>query len=178
MVFVVVIHANRAYVVKPGDGLEEVKRYFGLQKKDVRLEGRDGVVVGKCNGETGLVALEKMGGLVDWHLKVVVKRSARRKKVVVGEMESVVAEPGLDLDVVELTVDSDLAEPAVDLDVVEPAVHSDVAEPRVDSDVVEPGVESVVETEVVSESSTKMYQNVQSLKVQYCTHFEAFTRIT
>ena len=143
--------------------------FFGLQKKDVRLEGRDGVVVGKCNGETGLVALEKMGGLVDWHLKVVVKRSARRKKVVVGEMESVVAEPGVDLDVVELTVDSDVAEPAVD---------SDVVEPGVDSDVVEPGVESVVETEVVSESSTKMYQNVQSLKVQYCTHFEAFTRIT
>ena len=118
-----------------------------------------------------------MGGLVDWHLKVVVKRSARRKKVVVGEMESVVAEPGVDLDVVELTVDSDVAEPAVDSDVVEPGVDSDVVEPGVES-VVETEVESVVETEVVSESSTKMYQNVQSLKVQYCTHFEAFTRIT
>ena len=30
MAFVVVAHASRAYVGKLGDGLEEVKRYFGF----------------------------------------------------------------------------------------------------------------------------------------------------
>ena len=38
MVFVVVAHASRAYVVKPGDGLEDLKRYFGLHRKDVHVK--------------------------------------------------------------------------------------------------------------------------------------------
>ena len=62
MVFVIVEYAHRAYIVKSSDGLNQVKEHFGLEEKDVWLQGRNGVIINDVNGETGLTALSKLGG--------------------------------------------------------------------------------------------------------------------